>query len=242
MREEGECALFVPVFPFCDPACDGGKVCVAGDECVPEPQPVSIGEVTFTGLDTEEGGEAFSISPIGAKFNYLAPASVSLDYPPAAEGAPITLSATVGGDSIEIQSSGISPLSVAADEVAIQSGSSTTVDWAAAGPEGQSEMEITLEISHHGGRKGEVVCTTADDGQHAIPESIISDLIELGYAGFPTVTFSRIARGISPTPHEISLIVTQNVQIPITIDGLVSCTTNDECPDGQTCQADRSCG
>src|SRR5690606_16424968 len=106
----------------------------------------------------------------------------------------------------------------------------------------ESEMEIIVEISHHGGVKGEVRCVTEDDGEHTIPASILDDLIDLGVAGFPTITFRRFARGVSGEPHEIDFRVEQSVQIPVTIDGLVSCSADDDCPDGQTCQVNRSCG
>jgi hypothetical protein len=241
VREEGECQLLVPVFPFCDPACESGMVCVAGDMCIPEAQPVNIGPVNVSGLMTEEGASEFSISPVGSKSNYLPPASITLAYPPAEDGAAVTLSGEIEGAPLTIETSGIAPLSIDMEEVPIGGDEDAIVTWGAPGSDSQSEMELLVDISYHGGVKGKVICNTADDGEHAIPASILNDLIDLGVAGFPTITFHRVARGASSAPHEIEFRVEQNVQIPVAIDGLVSCTFPEDCPEGETCQVDRSC-
>jgi hypothetical protein len=216
-------------------------VCVAGDMCIPEAQPVNIGPVNVSGLMTEEGTSEFSISPLGSKSNYLPPASITLVYPPAEDGAAVTLSGEVEGSPLTIETSGISPLSIDLEEVPIGGDEDVVVTWNAPGSNSKSEMELLIDISHHGGVKGKVICNTADDGEHTIPAAILNDLIDLGVAGFPTITFHRMARGVSAAPHEIAFRVEQNVQIPVAIDGLVSCTFPEDCPEGESCQVDRSC-
>lgn len=242
VRDEGECELLVPAFPFCDPECDSGMVCVAGDMCVPEPEPVNIGEITVSGLLTQAGAAEFTVSPIGAKSNYLPPASAAMEYPPAEDGAPVTLTGEINGSPLSIETSGISPMSVDTEAIPIGGEDDVVVTWEAPESGSQSEMELLVDISHHGGVKGKVVCTTADDGEHTIPASILNDLIDLGVAGFPTLTYRRVARGVSEAPHEIEFRVEQHVQISVTIDGLVSCTVDEDCPENEVCQVDRSCG
>lgn len=242
VREEGECELLIPAFPFCDPACASGTVCVAGDVCVPEAQPVNIGPVNITGLVTEAGASELTVSPIGAKSNYLLGSSASLAYPPADEGAPVTLSAEVNGSPLSISTSGIAPLSVDLMDLPIGGPDDVEVLWGAPSASSESQMELLVDISHHGGAKGKIVCETADDGEHTIPASLVNDLIDLGVAGFPTLTYRRVARGVSSAPHEIELRIEQSAQISVVIDGLVSCTFDEDCPDEQVCQVDRSCG
>ncbi len=243
VRSDGDCELFVPVFPFCDPACASGETCVVGDTCRADPAPLSAGAVTFEGLDTAEGGVSFSISPIGGKQNYLLPASVEVAYPPAAEGSPIALTSE-GGEfgPLHIESAGISPLEVLADEVPIGLDQEIPLEWTPPGADAKSRMGINLEISHHGGRKGQIVCDTADTGSYTISAPLVTELIQLGYAGFPTIKFSRKVTGTSDAPHQVELTVVQHVALPIVIDGLISCSTDDDCSDGETCQPDRSCG
>ena len=166
----------------------------------------------------------------------------SLSYPPAEDGALVTLTGEINGSPLSIQTSGISPISVDTADLPIGGEDDVVVLWSAPGGDSQSEMELLVDISHHGGVKGKVICTTADDGEHTIPASIIDDLIDLGVAGFPTLTYHRVARGTSAAPHEIEFRVEQNVQISVAIDGLVSCTFDEDCPDGEVCQVDRSCG
>lgn len=242
VREEGECELLVPAFPFCDPVCASGTVCVAGDMCVSEAQPVNIGPITVSGLLTQAGATELTVAPIGSKSNYLLGASDSLEYPPAEDGAPVALTGEINGLPLSITTSGISPISVDTADLPIGGEEDVVVTWAEPESGSQSEMELLVDISHHGGVKGKVLCTTADDGEHTIPASILNDLIDLGVAGFPTLTYHRVARGVSAAPHEIEFRVEQNVQISVAIDGLVSCTFDEDCPDGEVCQVDRSCG
>lgn len=242
-QEDGDCQLFVPAIPFCDPACASGTVCVVGDTCAPEPQPASVGPLTIDGFDVAVGESPFSIEPIGSKFNYLLPASVELEYPPAAEGAVVSLDAPGAGTApLHVESHGISFLEVHGEEVLIAPDTPVELSWEPPGSGAESSMEIVVEISHHGGRKGKIVCDADDSGETTISAELITELINLGYAGFPTVKFSRQAVGTSDPPHQVRFVIVEHVSLPIVIDGLVSCTTDDDCEEGETCQQDRSCG
>ncbi len=242
-REQDDCQLFVPAFPFCDPACDSGSSCVVGDVCKATPKPQSVGTLTVTGLDTTEGESPFSANPIGDSKNYLLPGSIQLAYPPATEGAPISLTAP-GEDfaPLEVESFGIGVLSTDATEVPIAVDEPVSLTWDAPGDSAKSQLEILVEISHHGGRKGKLVCSAEDNGSFTIDASLITDLINLGYAGFPTVTLSRKAVGKAASPHQVEFTVVEHVALPIVIDGLVSCAGDEDCSDGQSCQQDKTCG
>ena len=47
-------------------------------------------------------------------------------------------------------------------------------------------MEVLLEISHHGGRKGQLVCRTDDNGSLMIPAELVTELINLGWKDPPS--------------------------------------------------------
>jgi hypothetical protein len=204
--------------------------------CAPYPTGQDLGTVRVTGV----GPIAFEMTPIAG--SYQPPASVSIPEPPFAEGAPITV--RTGGGRLgvfTVSSPGVAPLELAGD-FALASGQPLAVNWAAPAQAGQSRIAVKLDISHHGGSKGKIECDVADGGGLQIPASLISRLLALGVAGFPTIIVTREAVGTTALAQgRVTLRVTSTVEREVQVPGLQSCTEDAQCPAGQRCQEDLSC-
>jgi hypothetical protein len=238
LEETGGCRLLIPRVPFCSPGCGGAAVCTEDGRCDPYPAAQNLGRVEVTGL----GAGTFGMDAIGG--TYQPPASVSLPYPPFSEGAivRIAVEGSVSFPSFSLSSQGIAPIEVQ-DAFALADGEALPVVWAPPASGGASTIEVKLDISHHGGTRGKIECEVADTGSLQIPASQVSKLRALGVAGFPTIVVTRVAPGWTATSHgRISLRVVSGMELGVEIPGLRSCTSRDDCPSGQSCRADLSCG
>lgn len=235
--EIGDCSLWTPRIPFCDPACGGTEVCVADDECVPYPTSQDVGTITVTGL-----GDPFEMDPIvGA---YQPPGSVAIDYPPSPPGTAVVLSATGGVYApFTVQSTSIEPLELLGPEqIDLDPELPLTLTWTPPEDPAVTQVRVRMDISHHGGFKGEILCSTEDDGSLEIDAELLTLLVDLGVAGFPSITVTRAAEGATQiAPGRVMLTVSSGVERELLIAGLVSCNDNDGCDTGQTCATDRTC-
>lgn len=238
---EGACQLWTPRVPFCSTPCGGSAVCVEDETCQPYPSAHSAGTVTAKGIATTAGETTFAMSPVAN--NYQPPAGVQLAYPAFAEGDDITLEAS-GGDfsPFTLAAKGVSPLEVTNDSIPLQTGKAVTLQWTPAKDPALSSIHVKLDISHHGGTKGMVECDAPDEGSLELPASLVTALLDLGVAGFPTVVVTRRSVGsVTIAPGRVDLVVSSSVEHAVQIDGLTSCSADADCPGGQTCQADLTC-
>ncbi|MDD9939228.1 MAG: hypothetical protein OXT09_36915 [Myxococcales bacterium] len=240
----GDCVLEVPSFPFCDPDCGPGRACVAQDVCRDDPVAVDVGTVTVSGVHTAEGAMDFELTRVGP--SYQPDRSIDLAYPPAPEGAEVEVQ-TGGGDfaPFTIGSHGIAPLSVNVEgSLMAEREQALSVTWEPPGPEGVSSMFALVDLSHHGGSKGRVLCELDDaSGRLEIEASLVTALIDLGTAGWPTLKLTR--RSVGSTVMELGRVdfsVEHGREIPLDIPGLISCTFSSECPEGESCLPTRKCG
>jgi hypothetical protein len=244
VEDAGGCQTLVPRVPFCETPCGADADCVEENVCRTKAKSHSVGTMTVKGIVTATGATEFTIESEAPKFNYDPAGDPSLGYPPAAEGADISVS-TSGGDyaPFEVKSSGIAPIAGAPSAaLAFEHGKGLPLTWTAKGSSGKSRMEILVNIAHHGGEKGKIVCDVEDNGSFEIPSSMVDRLLNLGVAGFPTVKLSRVARGSTDiSVGRIALEVVNHVEIPLEIPGVISCANNSECPDGQSCSSTRKC-
>lgn len=232
------CSLLVPTAPFCETPC-GAEVCVEGGRCVAYPKSVGVGAVRIQGV----GAAEFTMQPQGDTQYYVTPAGVVLPFPPAADGAEIGLQAEGGPfGPFSIVSEGISALNVTSDNPAsIETGAALPIRWTP-GASDRARMHIELDLSHHGGTKGKILCDVADSGSIDIPAAMIAELIGLGVSGFPTLEIARRAVGTaSVAAGSIELVVLSQTRLDVTVPGLLSCSEDSECPTGQTCQPDLQC-
>lgn len=241
-QSAGDCQLLEPSVPFCDPACTGGGVCVEGGECVTPPAKKSLGEATVRGVRTAAGATEFTMKAVAGNYQ---PGSDTgtLPYPAFAAGDTLSVS-TTGGDfaPLTLESTGIAPLVVTTESpVPVETGKAVSLAWEA-GSNPAAKVEIKLEISHHGGVKGMVTCEVADTGSTQIPEALVTELIALGVAGYPTVSLTRVTSDqTSISAGRVELLVMSQTSLPVEIPGLTSCSEEEPCPDGQECTAARKC-
>jgi hypothetical protein len=238
-EEQEGCRLLEPRVPFCDPSCEFGETCVEDGQCAARPATVSVGTVTVQGLRTAEGATEFSMEPVGN--NYQSP---TLPYPAFAEGDPIRLESS-GGDfqPFAIESTGISQLQTSSGgPLPMEREQPLALSWIAAGQPDLATIQIKVDIAHHGGARGKIVCETADTGSFSVPAPLVNRLMNLGIAGFPTAVLTRKAVGSTQMEHgRVELTALSTVELGIQIEGLVSCNEDADCPDGQTCQDDLKC-
>lgn len=235
---DGDCRLSTPRVPFCSTPCGGSAVCVEDETCEPYPISGSVGTVTVTGVATETGAASFTMDPINNNYQV---AGIKLKYPAFAEGDDIGLAAA-GADfqSFSIAARGIAPIDLTTTDFTLTADQPLALAWAPAAD--LSTVHVKLDISHHGGTKGMIECDTADDGALEIPAALISDLLDLGVAGFPSIVIRRDNVGSTTiAAGRVDLVITTRVERFVDIPGLSSCTDDSQCPDEQTCQADLTC-
>jgi hypothetical protein len=240
VTESGDCLLETPDVPFCDPAC-GTEVCVDDNVCQANPTVKKVGDVNVTGLKAADGtSPTFKLTEING--NYMKPPAVELSFPPFEEGDTVRFEAA-GGEvgAFALEATGIAPLVVTSENLALDPASPFVLEWEPAGnPEG-STVYVKLDISHHGGTKGQVRCEVADNGSVSIDASLIEQLIDLGVAGFPTVRLKRSTGGSATVPAgRVELAIDANAELGVDVPGVVSCNEDSDCETG-TCQADRTC-
>lgn len=232
------CQLRIPEAPFCDPACGSSDVCTRESGCVPFPKAQELGAVTLTGLSAT----AIEMMPVAS--TYQLPPEVSLPHPPTDEGAAIRLQSAGGAfDPFTIQAAGIAPLELTGPEALPLDGSATlSLSWQPPADPSASRIQVKVDISHHGGLKGVIECDVEDDGSLEIDAELVAQLIELGTAGWPTVSLSRVATGgVNIAPGLVYMTVSSRVERALEVPGVVSCNENDECGADEVCSAGRFC-
>ena len=238
---DGDCKLLTPRVPFCSTPCGGSAVCVEDETCQDYPTAGSAGTITVKGMKLEAGGAEFTMDPIAN--NYQPPVDAALAYPAFAEGDAITLEAA--GDAFAaftLAGSGVAQLELGFETIQLAADTPVTLTWTAAGKPELSRVHVKLDISHHGGTKGKIECDTDDDGSLELSGALVTELLDLGVAGFPTIILQREAVGSTTIPEgRIDLSVASALERVVEIDGLTSCTDDTNCPQGQTCQVDLTC-
>jgi hypothetical protein len=222
--EAGECQLREPVHAFCDPPCESSSLCVQGGECMAYPRSQNAGAIEITGLD-----QPVTLEPFPPSYFYQ---SDELSFPPCEQGALVRLAA----DDFEAETPCVAPLVVDAGDVPlVRREQPVTLTWQAPGDPGSARIQILLDISHHGGKKGDVVCSVPDTGRYEIPETLVTPLVDLGLAGYPSIILTRLSSAAA-SPPAVAFSVASAVQRPVDT-GVTSCLPNsaDECPDGETC-------
>jgi hypothetical protein len=112
----------------------------------------------------------------------------------------------------------------------------THLTWTPPEMDGISHILIALEISHHGGYRGEIDCDVADTGSFDIPATLVTALINLGRAGYPTVSITRVSTATAASEPLVKLSMLSRAELAVDT-GVISCGVNDTdtCPSGQAC-------
>lgn len=240
VASDGACRLEKPRVPFCTPSC-GADVCVEDDVCRAYPAAQSVGEVTLSGVQVSGGGASLVLKEVAKA--YQPPAGTLFAYPPFQPGDAVKLKAA-GAElpGFELESTGISPLWITSSDLTLVEGAPLELSWDADSSAKASSIHVKLDISHHGGSKGMIECDQDDTGSLSIAASLVSELLGLGVAGFPTIIVTRAATSKARVGNgEVALVVASTTERAVTVPGLESCTGDEDCPDGETCQADLTC-
>jgi hypothetical protein len=240
---DGPCVLLTPRVPFCSTPCGGTAVCVEDDTCADYPVAQDVGTVAVSGVAVSGGGSAFDMRLVAG--NYQLPAGVSLEYPPFAEGGPVLLEVDGGAltGPFTLAAAGIAPLALSSTDLALAADTALALDWTPPAGDGDTRLRIKLDISHHGGTRGKIECDAPDSGALAIGAGLITQLLDLGAAGFPTIVLGRTAVGSAVIASgRVELRIASELEVAVDVPGVVSCTDTNQCPEGQTCQDDLTCG
>ncbi|ATB27872.1 hypothetical protein [Melittangium boletus] len=236
--QEGQCRLLRGRALFCNPACGSSQTCGENGVCIPYPTSQNVGTVNVAGLKVP-----LSMTPNSARF--YSSSSTSMPFPGFDTGASIQLSAS-GADlpAFTLLGQGVDALTVAASDIVIEKGKPVPLSWTPSTSASPARISILLDLAHHGGIAASVECDGIEDtGSFSLPAGLVSKLIDVGVAGFPKITLSRrTADSAELTSGCVDLLVQSQVSREVVIPGLVSCSTDEDCPTGQTCQADLTCG
>jgi len=236
---DGGCALYIPHVPFCSTPCGGTAACVADDTCQAYPVAKDVGTVTMLGV-ASSNGSTFMLTQVGGSYS---PVGVTPSYPPFAEGGIVSVSTSGGAYApFSIQAKGTAPLVLGSDTFNLQRGQPLTVTWTAAGSAADSTIHVKLDVSHHGGTKGQILCDGADTGSLTISATLVGMLMDLGVSGYPSIIVTRSSVGSATIPPgQVRLLLSQDVERYVQIPGLMSCLSDADCPTGKTCQKDLQC-
>ena len=228
-NEQNGCTLFVPRSPFCSEPCTPA-VCSANDVCTKYPEARAVGTLTLKGI-----GSPLELTPSSSMIVYQSP---SLPFPPCEPGAPVTASAT----NVSLSAECIAPLELEGpDPISIVENAPLRLSWVPAADAARSRIQVKLDVSHHGGSKGEIDCDVPDTGELEIPASLVTALLGLGLAGFPTININRVSVGLDAANSNLSLVLASDVTRAVDT-GVVSCLDNQACSGTQTCQKSGICG
>ena len=238
----GACRLLTPRVPACDTPCGGSAACVEDNQCQPYPTSRAVGTIVVKGLRTAAGASEFSMTPLSN--TYQPPASVSLPYPALGEGEEVRLEAAGAYyPAFALSARGISPLVLDAAPLALQRERALTLRWTPPGAGTGTSVHVKLDISHHGGTRGKIECESPDTGALELSAPLITQLLDLGAAGFPSISVTRQAMGtVTITPGRVELRVASEVVRPVEVPGITSCNEDADCPTGKHCRTDLTCG
>ncbi len=234
--DDGDCRLLHPRTLFCDPGCDPGWVCDVGGVCVEAPVNVDIGPVAIEGLGGPVDVEAIPPTNI---YNFTG----DLPFPAFAPGDRIELYTGNLRLGPSLVAYGIDDLDVDGDSVPLEADVDLALTWAPPSVDLDARVHVEVNIANHGGVPAKIVCETDDDGELTVAADVVTGLLDVGWSGFPSVTFTRRSADVAETDDGcFDFSVQSVVALPAEIPGLISCSGPDDCPPDQDCLPDLTCG
>ena len=236
-KTEGDCSLYTPRTPYCE-ACASGDVCVDTNVCRTPPSTHDVGNITLTGLNPPSGANPLALTTVSSATGTSYQCAETLPVPPCTAGGAVTMSAAGKGDypAFSVQAQCIAPLVVTNSTIAIESGKTFTLTWTPSSA-AAARIQLTFDLSHHGGSKGQIICETADTGSLAVSGTLLESLIALGVTGYPKAYITRALTGTTAVgTGQAQLKVYSNLEFVAQLPNLVSCEHDTDCPTGQTCQ------
>jgi hypothetical protein len=237
IASSGDCQLFTTPNLSCD-GCNVVTETCSPSGCIPYPVSIDAGTISVTGLESE-----LIMTPSGGSKRYSNP--TGFPHPGFQPGAAITLQSS-GSDAIatfSLRGFGVSPLEVADAPVQISAGSAALISWTAPPASGPTKISLTLNVNHHGSTSQWISCETDDTGSLEIPAELVDELLARGFSGWPTIEMRRQSSDSTTTALGcVDFFVQSPVVLDVQVEGLLSCSEDDDCPDEQSCRQDQSCG
>ncbi len=235
VREEvlvdGECRLMRRNIPYCEPSCGAEETCDWDGACVPYPVEQDLGTVTVAGL-----ADGVSMDPVSPGFTYF---DTSVPHPAFDPGEVIELS-TGGGayEPVTLHGVGVELLELDVTLLEVQEGQELVIPWSAPTEDSYGHVRLDLNIDQHGSTPINVWCDFADDGQGVVPAALIDALVGAGVTGYPSATLTRRtidSAGVGDGCMDFAVGALRSPDVDVI--GFTPCTTDEDCPKDQTCDA-----
>lgn len=239
--EEGGCKLMHKKNPFCDPGCASDEACNHEGQCVRFPVELNLGTVTISGL-----ANPVSMEPAQPGNNYF---FTGLDHPGFAPQADITLMSTGGElNPITLKGRGLESIDVITTELEIKEGQDLPLSWTAPTVETEARVYVKINIDQHGNSPVNMTCDFEDTGSGLISGTLITQLINFGVSGFPTIDFYRRTVDkveVSPAGLEAGCAefrVFSHIGYTVNVANHTPCKKDSDCSEGERCdQATETC-
>lgn len=242
VAHQGSCVVSIGPVADCAPSCEFGTVCRAG-ACVPAPVGRSLGGATMTGLLVP-----LMMTPNSSTASYYGPIPSEVGIPPYTIGGTVGL-ATEGGDyaPLSLEVTGIEPLQVPEGQsLALTTtvpNSPLAVRWTPARTGGTGRVWLSFDIAHHAGVAALLKCDVPDTGSATVPGALLDDLAARGTGGFPELTITRaVVDKATITPGCVEFSVISSIAKQLSVETVISCTEDADCPAPRTCLPALKCG
>lgn len=240
-QTSGACKLLMKRVPFCATPCGTSAACVADGVCQPNATAQAVGTVHVTGVGVVGGNADFTMTPVQGSYQ---PVGIALSYPPFGTGDPVRFAADGSAftAAFAIDGSGIDPLALTSSDPDLARDTAIALTWTAPASS-TATIVVKLDISHHAGTFAKIECSAPDNGALTITGPMITGLLDLGAAGFPSIIVTRISTSSTViSAGRVDLELQSQVQRPVTVPGVQSCDGDEDCTPPQTCRNDLSCG
>lgn len=226
--ESGDCRLLQRLNPFCDPSCESDQTCDFDGTCIPYPLGQDLGTATITGL-----ANLAEMSPVMPGYRYF---YTDLPNPGYEAGAAIQLTTTGGTvPAFELDGMGVDQMEILDATWLIVDGADLTLSWTPPSVAG-ARVKVEMTIDQHGLTPFLLTCNFEDDGQGTVPAELITAFVANGVSGFPNGTMSRMTADQTTVGSGcIDFVVSSPRSGTVRVDGQTPCTSDDQCPEGQTC-------
>lgn len=236
VANSGVCRLLNRKIRQCSPACTADKpVCGGGGGCVAFPVQKNLGTVSVVGVN-----DGIVTTPSAKNF-YSNDGIIT--YPGVVEGSEVTLT-TSGGDlpPFQLMTKGIAPLEMTTKTPTVKKGEGVNLAWKSPRLATGARLHIVVSLDNHGTTPQQIECDAPDTGSFEIPATLVDSLTNLGVSGFPSMFVTRRSvESKSIAAGCVEFNITAADVLDVVVDGLKSCTKNEDCPSGQKCQGNLTC-
>lgn len=240
VKTQGDCTLYQPPNLACDPPCGPNERCDRSGKCIDAPRNQDLGKVYVRGMSKD-----LDIAPREPGFHYVNGGTLPHPVTEPSQELQLFVSDAPGG-ALALHAYGIEALAGTPQDASLEKDKDLALTWTAAKDPERSKMVLSLNVNNHGAAASWISCSVPDTGSFALPATLVTQLLEAGVSGFPSLEFNRMSVDSKMLTGQPDACLEFSVQSPVTIDvkvpGVVSCKEDSDCPEGQTCRDDLTCG